>query len=195
MSVKTVNPATEEVLREYIRLVDVRKRGNKYGLSIVDIRNNEVYKNKMLVLVDGVPEFNINKIIAYDPLKIKQIKVANKQYYANGITADGIITFQTYNGDLDGFKFDPNTVEFSYDGLQLKREFYSPKYITDDEKNSRKPDFRNVLLWQPEINTGDTGASSLSFFTSDLKGNYTAVVEGIDDNGNTVYNSTDFQVK
>jgi hypothetical protein len=29
------------------------------------------------------------------------------------------LSYSTYNGDLEGFQFDPGTIELSYDGLQL----------------------------------------------------------------------------
>ncbi len=185
----------EEVLREYVHLVGVIKKDENYNLTVTDTRNYSVYKDHVLILFDGVPEFDMNKVISYNPLKIKKIEIAAKKYYQNGLTADGIISFSTYNGDLDGFKFDPGEVELSYEGLQLQREFYSPEYTTDAEKSSHKPDFRNVLFWQPNINTDKNNSSSQSFFTSDLKGKFTAIVEGIDDEGNAIYNAASFRVK
>jgi hypothetical protein len=46
------------------------------------------------------------------------------------------------------------------------------------------PDFRNVLTWQPDIQTDHTGKAALQFFTSDSKGNFVGVVHGIDEMGN-----------
>jgi hypothetical protein len=143
-------------------------------------------------MVDGVPIFDMNKVIAYNPLKIKKAEVVTRKYFINTLAADGILSYSTYKGDLDGFQFDPGTIELSYDGLQLAREFYSPQYISQEQKQSRLPDYRNVLYWSPQI-TGNN--ATLSFYTSDVKGKYVAVVQGIDADGKAGYSTTQFEVK
>jgi hypothetical protein len=131
--------------------------------------------------------------MAYNPLKIKKAEVMARRYYLNSFIADGILSYNTYKGDLDGFQFDPSTVELSYDGLQLQREFYSPQYLSQEQKQSRLPDYRNVLYWAPQITTNST--TQLSFYTSDIKGKYVVVVQGINENGTAGYSATQFEVK
>jgi hypothetical protein len=183
----------EEVLREYIAGVDVRLRQGNYSLRAVDPRHHAVFENDPLVLVDGVPILDINKVIAYSPLKVKRADVLTRKYYINSLAAEGIISYSTYNGDLDGFQFDPGTIELSYDGLQLEREFYSPQYGTAEAKESRLPDYRNVLYWVPEVKTKEN--KQLSFYTSDVKGKYVVVLQGIAVNGKPGYTTTRFEVK
>ncbi|HEX5151380.1 MAG TPA: hypothetical protein VFW07_08020 [Parafilimonas sp.] len=181
----------EEVLREYIAGVDVRLRQGNYSLRAVDPRNHTIFENNPLVLVDGVPIFDINKVIAYNPLKIKRADVLMRKYYINSLVTDGIVSYSTYNGDLDGFQFDPGTIELSYNGLQLEREFYSPQYATAEAKESRLPDYRNVLYWLPDVKRND----QLSFYTSDVKGKYVAVIQGVSISGKVGYAATRFEVK
>lgn len=57
---------------------------------------------------------------------------------------------------------------------------------------SRLPDYRTTLYWSPQLTAND---KQISFYTSDIKGKYIAVVQGIDNNGNTTYASTEFEVK
>jgi hypothetical protein len=47
---------------------------------------------------------------------------------------------------------------------------------------SRKPDYRNVLYWSPDIKT-KTGKKHISFYTSDLPGKYVVLIQGISDTG------------
>ncbi len=183
----------EEVLREYIVGVGVRLRQGNYSLTTVDPRNHLLFEDNPLVLVDGVPVFDMNKLIAYNPLKIKKADVLTRKYYINTYTAHGILSYSTYKGDLDGFQFDPGTIELSYDGLQLEREFYSPQYATAGEKQSRLPDYRNVLYWAPQVVANNM--AHLSFYTSDLKGKYIAVIQGIGANGQPGYSTKVFEVK
>ena len=181
----------EEVLREYIVGINVRLRQGNYSLVSINPVHHSVFENNPLVLIDGVPVFDMNKLIAYNPLKIKRADVLNRTYYINSLVAQGIVSYATSKGDLDGFQFDAGTIELSYDGLQLQREFYAPRYITDDEKHSRLPDYRNVLYWNPSLSE----PVPTSFYTSDIKGKYVVVVQGISANGKAGYATTEFEVK
>lgn len=180
----------EEVLREYITGVNVRLRQGNYSLISIDQRKHDVFQNNPLVLIDGVPVFDMNKLMAYNPLKIKKAEVLHKKYYYNSLIAEGIVSYSTYKGDLEGFQFDPSTIELSYDGLQLQREFYSPQYNTEEQRRSRLPDYRNVLYWNPEVKNNEQ-----SFYTSDIKGKYIVVVQGIAADGKAGYTATSFDVK
>jgi hypothetical protein len=181
----------EEVLREYIPEVGVRIRQGNYSLTTIDTRNHGVFENNPLVLVDGVPIFDMNKLIAYNPLKIKKAEIVTRKYYINSLTVNGILSYSTYKGDLDGLQFDAGTTELSYEGLQLQREFYSPQYTSAIQQQNRLPDYRNVLYWSPQITTN----AQISFYTSDIKGKYIAILQGVDENGKAGYSTTEFEVK
>jgi len=183
----------EEVLREYVVGVDVRIHQGNYSLIASNYVDHTFFEKGPLVLIDGVPIFDMNKLIAYNPLKVKKAEVVLKKYYINSLVADGILSYSTYKGDLDGFQFDPGTVELSYDGLQLQREFYSPQYPTSEQKQIRVPDYRNVLYWAPQITTKQ--GRQVSFYTSDVKGKYIAVIQGIGIDGKPGYATTAFEVK
>jgi uncharacterized protein YfaS (alpha-2-macroglobulin family) len=86
-------------------------------------------------------------------------------------------------------------VVLEYEGLQYQREFYSPVYETKDQISSRLPDFRNVLYWSPDIHTDAQGKAEINFFTSDLKGKYIAVLQGMNANGRVGERSVLFEVK
>ena len=48
---------------------------------------------------------------------------------------------------------------------------------------SRLPDLRNLLYWNPAIRTTATGAAPLEFYTGDQAGRYLVVVQGLATNG------------
>lgn len=182
----------EEVIREYVQEVSVRRKGNDFHLMTLNATAFEVpgatslgtmFEDDPLVLVDGIPVFDINKVIAFDPLKVKKLDVLAKRFFQGPLEADGIINFTTYKGDLENFPLDPNTVILDYDGLQKQREFYSPVYEGESQKNSRRPDFRSLLFWSPEIHTDTLGNGVCSFYTSDLPGNYLMLINGITADG------------
>jgi hypothetical protein len=107
----------------------------------------------------------------------------------------GIMNWTTYTGDLGGYILDPRATVVDYEGLQLKREFYSPSYATDEEVASHLPDFRNVLYWAPQLSTNGQGKGTLSFYSSDLPGKYIVVVEGLAADGRAGSGIASFEVE
>ena len=65
----------------------------------------------------------------------------------------------------------------------MQREFYSPKYDANNKSSKRIPDFRNVLIWEPNINIGKSGEAQINFYSSDRKGRYIGIVEGMNQKG------------
>ncbi len=175
----------EEVMREYIMEVLVRKNAGKYHFRVRNVPYKYYFDNDPLVLLDGVPLFDIDKIMAFDPLKIKSASVVARNYYLSGKPFDGIISYTTYKGDMAGMELDPAVILMGYEGVQLQREFYSPRYESNSELNNRIPDFRNVLYWKPDIYTDANGKAHISFYSSDLPGNYKIFLQGITQGGTT----------
>jgi uncharacterized protein YfaS (alpha-2-macroglobulin family) len=56
--------------------------------------------------------------------------------------------------------------------------FYSPEYLSVKQKESRIPDYRNTLYWNPYIKTDKNGKATMEFYTSDEPGDYLVFVEG-----------------
>ena len=172
----------EEVMREYVSEVNISHTHNRFHILVL---NNNRYLNDEdpMVLIDGVPFFNIDKLFAADPLKIRKLEDVPFIYLLGPSYEAGIFSFTTYKGDLGGNEIDPHAVIMDYEGLELQREFYSPVYDTEAAAASRMPDFRNVLYWTPNLTTGKDGKSSLSFYTSDETGKYIGVIQGLTPNG------------
>jgi hypothetical protein len=185
----------EEVLREYVTLLDVVRENGKFHLPLLEAAAQGFFTEDPLVLLDGVPVFDIDRFMKYDPRKIRKMEMVNRRYLYRGARFDGILNWTTYDGNLPGFELDPRATVVEYEGLQLEREFYSPVYDTDAKMNSHLPDFRNLLQWVPSIRTNENGSQTISFYTSDLKGKYAVVVEGLaadGKSGNAIYR---FEVK
>ncbi|QDA58909.1 hypothetical protein FHG12_01795 [Hymenobacter jejuensis] len=185
----------EEVMREYVPGVQVRIRKDGFHFMVHDDPNRTVFYDNPMVLLDGVPVFNINKIMAMDPLKIQRLDVVTSRYFHGPLVYNGLVSYSTYKGDLDGFQLDPRALVQEYEGLQLQREFYAPRYETQQEKQSRRPDFRQLLYWNPEVVSAGSGNQTLSFYTSDQPGRYQVVIQGLAANGLAGSASFTFEVK
>lgn len=173
----------EEVMREYVPGVFVRKRKGKFHFMLVDIDHGGILNGDPMVLIDGVPVFEVDDIMKFDPLKVKKLEVVKRQYYLGPAVFSGIVSYSTYAGDLAGWELDPRSISLNYDGLQLRREFYSPIYNNNEQRNNRMPDQRYLLYWDPEITTGRDGKQQVEFYTSDVPGTYRVIVEGLNNQG------------
>ena len=186
----------EEIIREYVLAVNVFKKDGKFHLFVTQPDNRFTYENDPLVLLDGVPVFDINAfMINDDPLKMYKLDVIAKRYFYGYQSFDGILNFVTYKGDLAGHELDPHAVAIDYEGLQLQRKFYSPEYETDEKTASHLPDFRNVLYWSPEIKTNEQGKKEETFYTSDISGKYIIIAQGLDSTGSAGSQLFYFNVK
>jgi hypothetical protein len=188
-------PTIEEVLREYVRQINVRIRNGKKEMAIVDEAARAVYGNQSLVLLDGIPVLDQSRIFAYDPLLISRVDLVNKKFYTGVSAFDGIASFITYNGDYKNLQLPPGALIVDYEGLQLQRMFYAPVYATEQQRNSRIPDLRELLYWAPEIRFDASGKAEISFYSSDQPGTYQVVLQGMDRQGRIVVRNEELRIK
>ncbi len=184
----------EEILKEYVKGIVVRKKKDKFHFLTLDLTYNTIFKENPLVLLDGVPIFNLNEIMAYDPLKIQKIDVITKQYYLGHLTFDGLMNCSTYKGDMAGYTPDFSTL-VTLEGVQPKKEFFSPRYESKPQKESRIPDRRHLLFWSPDAKVNKDGKSQLTFYSSDVSGVYQVTIQALSENGEFGATTTTFQIK
>jgi hypothetical protein len=180
----------EEVVREYITGVSVHRSRDRFTFRMMNDPQKIFFDQDPLIVLDGVPIFDATEVMTIDPLKIKKIEIVNRKFFLGSVVASGIFALYSYNNDMAGLQMSNHALILDYEGLQLQREFYSPKYDASQTSLKRLPDFRNVLAWEPNIEIGKSGEAEISFYSSDRKGKYVGVVEGIDQNG--VAGSTKF---
>lgn len=188
-------PTVEEVMREYVTGVSVRQRKGKFYFRVADkLRISTFFNDDPLLLLDGIPVFDMDKIMAYDPLKIKKLEVVTGIYFLGPLRFTGLISYSTYKGDMGGFELNPKALVMQYDGVQVLRQFYSPRYDLAAKANSRIPDFRNLLHWEPKVVTDKAGKQTLTFYTSDLEGTFRVVIQGMTKDGQAGKTTMEFVV-
>ncbi len=182
----------EEVLREYVREVNVGVKGSGSSLRFKLWNENErtFYTDNILVMVDGVPLFNPNAIFNFDPVRIKTLELIPKSYVLGSSVFHALASFRSYTENFEGFELAGNVAQVDYEGLQMSREFYSPQYGNEQLKGNRIPDLRNTLYWLPVVNSAD-----VKFYTGDNKGRFLVVVQGVDAQGKTVSAVSGFEVR
>ncbi len=185
----------EEVLREYVSEIQVRKIEGNFRLRMLNIPYKLYFDENPLVLVDGVPVFDMNKVIALDPLKVRKLDILARKFYLGSLAFNGIAAFSTYNGDLGNLTLDSSVVIMDYPGLQLERQFNMPDYSDSMTKEDRKADLRNLLYWNPDIQLQKGRKENLSFYASDLEGDFIMVIQGISQEGVPVFQTKKFSIR
>lgn len=181
----------EEVLNEYVtEVILVKRDGRFYPHMLKGTQGPQ--EGEPLVLLDGVP-VDGNKMVSYDPLKVRKLDVVVSRYVLGSDIYGGIVHFMTYKGGPENLRLEAGAIIMDYEGLQMKREFYSPAY--EKGAASTLPDFRNVLFWSPGIKTSESGQAAITFFTSDVAGKYIGVIEGMDAKGRAGRRQFTFEVE
>ena len=186
-------PTLEEVLREYVPEIAVRRNKGVYKQVVIDPSTNLGFSNDPFILLDGTPILDVNRLMNIDPRQIRALQVVNKKYFYAGLSFDGLISYTTYNSDLGGYEI-TSGIMTEYEIFNAEREFFSPVYDIASKQTSQVPDTRTLLYWNPDVKMSQDGTSELEFFSSDLNGTFKVVIHGITSQGFTGSTSTTFNV-
>ena len=148
----------------------------------------------MIVLLDGVVANRLgpdDKILPYDINSIHSPQIETVEVLRNTNTTmygmiggNGLLIITTKNGgDYSENIASVGILPIAPMGFYKAIEFYSPKY-DNTNADSKQPDLRSTIYWNPEIKTGKDGNASLTYFNADGTGTYKVTIEGIDANGN-----------
>lgn len=184
-----------EVVKEIIPNVYTLKQNGKYDFKLINKFRGQPFENKPLILVDGVPIYDFEKVLNINSKEIERADVINTRYFISEYVFDGIVSFITQKGNLSVLEFDNSIFRQVNEACQIQNDFYSPVYSNDLMKDNRIPDFRNTLYWKPDLHTGKDGKTEIDFFTSDESAEYTIIVEGISADGKTGYSTGTLNVK
>jgi len=184
----------DEVVIEFIPSLRFRKIDNKRILSVLMDETATFTSGNSFVLLDGIPILDHDIIYHYDPLLVYRIDVYKNRFDFGGNFFDGIASFTTYKSDYPALKLDTQSQMFDYEGTQLNRLFYTPDYLNEEDVNSRIPDYRHTLLWNPTVELEGISDIQIPFTTSDLTGEFQVVLEGLTQDGNVIRGTAVFEV-
>jgi hypothetical protein len=184
-----------EIIKELVYEVNIENKNNEFILKVASKNPYEHFENQALVLVDGVPVYDIGDLLNVRAADIESIEIITSRYFYHNYIFEGIISFTTKTGNRGVFDFDGSVYRRVYEACQKESSFYSPDYSDKLIRDNRIPDFRNLLFWDPDVKISSAGDATCEFFTSDETGVYTVVAEGITPSGVKVYGTSMFTVK
>ena len=185
-----------ELVIEFISELQFRRNNRqKRELMMSVFRHDFVDWVRPLVVLDGIPIFDHEIIYQYNPLLVERINIYSDEYIYEGMRFDGIVEFLTYERNCPSLPIDPSMQIVSYEGTQVPRRLYTPDYSNEKDKNSRLPDYRHTLLWEPMLQTNGLSTIEIPFYTSDFTGEFLVTVEGLTKSGEIIHATAYFETR
>lgn len=181
-------PTVEETFVEVIEEAAIRKVGDIYKFKVYnyeEFRNNVFKDYDPLLLVDGILIQNSDDVLDYDSNKIEKVNIVRGIYFYGPSIFNGIIDVKTKKGD---FTLQREREYLNYFHLNSPKEnkfYYQPKYNDEFESLKRIPDYRNQLLWEPNLYL-NSNLKTFEFYTSDIEGMFEILLTGFTLNGKSI---------
>ena len=181
-------PLMEELFIEFISEIRTKRTGK---LRSVTVNVDDTYKPAAdvqfpaLVLLDGVPVPEHERIYEYDPLLVERVVIYPHSANIGFRTYSGIVNFVTYKHDLPSYRFGDNTRVVDFQGESFPVVAYMPDTV------SGVADLRQTVFWHPLVELAPGESRVLDYILPSYEGRFEAVVEGFDADGAPQYVRTD----
>ena len=184
----------EEVLIEFVAEMRARRRSD--GSRDIQIRLDNgslalFSSMPTLMLLDGVPVFDQQKIMDYDPLLVESIHIYPQTYYIGSRSYEGIANFVTYKHNLPGFQFGGNVRVIDFQGVSWPTSF-TGQALRGEEGY---PDYRQTVYWHPLLNLAPGQTLVIPCKMPDYAGRFKVSLEGLTAEGSPLQAETSFSSK
>jgi hypothetical protein len=179
-------PVMEEVFFELTPGIFLKSKKSGYAMSIANPVDNRIYSKPPVLFIDGVVVNDAGIIAGLDPAIVEKIDAVTDLYLVGDYYLFGLVNVITRSGNYSCVTLPDYAVRFPYRAVDPVMTFFSPYYSTSEMKQSRIPDLRNTLYWNPSVKPDDEGKVRLEFWTSDIPGNYEVNIQGIISDGKTI---------
>ena len=178
----------KEITRELTPFIRIRKGKNGEPEMRV-VSDKGIVTPNPLLLVDGVPLTQIDKLMDKGSASVKRVDTQNKtRNFGNISFNNGIVAVWTHKLDFWEKCHVPGTYSFLVQGFQPPIEAASPKPSKD-----RLPDLRQTVYWNPSVNTATQ--KSIEATLSDETGEFVIEFFGFDRNGKVISDYKKINVK
>jgi hypothetical protein len=179
-------PVMQEVFFELVTGAFIKNKKSEYEITISDPVDNKIYDVPPLLMIDGVIIKDPSVIANLEPELVEKIDVEREKYMVGDYLFYGAVNIITKAGDFSNGTLPDNAVRLPYRVLDPVLSFVSPDYSSNEMKNSRIPDFRTTLYWNPSVEPGKDGKARVEFWSSDVPSEYEINIQGIDSDGSPV---------
>ncbi|MFO7655575.1 MAG: hypothetical protein R6W78_00760 [Bacteroidales bacterium] len=188
-------PVNSIYIDEYIHLTSVKEVLFELVHEIVLVKKKEIFYFKTngfytdmeifkpLILIDNIPVNDFESLLKSTPEMLERIDVIDRIYAKGDYLYGGMLHFISRKGDFGRLTLPENAFFFSFDGFQ-KSDFGPFDFDNDiSGEETRIPDLRNCLYWNPSLSVTGRRTLDFSFRTSDSKGPFLILVRSVADDG------------
>ncbi|TMM57108.1 hypothetical protein FEE95_11495 [Maribacter algarum] len=158
---------------------NVWTKRNKEGKKVFKVRSfDETYEESeydALVYIDGVFIKDPDTVLDFDTRTVKSVNTVREKYRIGGKYYFGMVNIVTNEGSYFDALNDANITKWELDSPRPIKNYFNQKHLVDS--NERIPDLRGQLFWKPTISF-EGKELDLSFYTSEVPGEYEVVLEG-----------------
>jgi hypothetical protein len=184
-------PNIEEFINEIIHEATIIKENGE--TSLISMKRTYLSNCPPLILLDNVHVNNDDQLLKIPLNRIEKVEVINRDYVVAGMRYYGIISVYSKNKNFAGLDLNKNSVFFTYDLFSDRNTGYDYNVRSND---SRIPDRRNLLYWNPDIQLSADKKTTISFYASDSGGDYIVYIRGKNSKDkNDIYGKCYFSVK
>lgn len=188
-------PTTEEVIREIVPSVFLRKSEGEYYVKVYEDKSMYPREGKTMTFVDGVPVNDFKRILNISPEYLEKIEVLNLDYYYQDENLGRLLLFFTRDNDMGNMEFDHRIFRQAYKGYLYNYQYRNPDYSQKEGMKSRLADYRNLLYYASFSDLDDTKQVDFEFTTGDDVSDYTIIMTGINGKGEKETVSESFRVE
>ena len=176
-------PVMSEIIFELLPGVSLKKKKSGDEISITYHIGDSQFTILPCLMIDGVIIRDASLIANLDPEIVEKIDVIRERYFVGRYFFPGIINVITKTGDFNCVSLPDYMVRLPYRVLDPLNSFESPDYSTEQTRESRIPDYRNTLYWNPAVKSDKNGKARVEFWSSDNKADYVINIQGITKEG------------
>jgi len=171
-------PNLEEVFTNLVPMVHAVKRRGKW-MFILEGTSEATKLYPPLVMIDNIPVFDQDAVMALAAERIHRIEVINEVYVRGDVSFGGVISIFSRKGDMAGIDLSQGSYFFDFQTL----EPMTRKGEGVTELGKRMPDTRNTLLWLDDVKVEKGSPVEFRCIMPDQPGDYVVLVRGVTRSG------------
>jgi hypothetical protein len=184
-------PNMEEVCRELLPGVQLKIDGNDYDFNVFDVRTRTFLPDEPSLFVDGVLVFDKAQVVDFPPENIEKIETINRRTFYGDFPFNGVVSLFTKEGNQYESMLPREALQTSLSFYDKPESFLAAKRQSVD---SRTPDLRSLIYWNPDVKFNEEGKVALEYSHSDETGTFEIVVEGMTADGQPFFHETQYEV-
>ncbi len=168
----------KDYFHELVPQVGVRRDGKRTSLKVLGAYP-ELSIYEPLVMVDMVPIFDVEKVMAISPDKISSIEVVTMPYVRGNVIFGGVISIFSRKADLAGIDL-PTSGRFIVYNMLSGNKFQ----LDQSRVEKHVPRISNCLYWNPDLQVNENQSARIELNTGDNSGDFQLVIQGFDKDAN-----------